>query len=416
MTEGIETTTGPLGQGFANGVGMAIAERFLAERYNRPAARARRAPGLRDLLRRRPDGGRDAWRPRRSPATSASGASSTSTTTTTSRSTARPRSRTRPRTRASASRRTAGTSSTSTTRRTSTRSSRRSRRRRPRRSGPRCRSSGATSRTRRSEGDGHREGARLPARRGRGRGDEGGARLGSRRTVPRPGRGRRSTWPGTSVSRGSPPSRSGTRRFERWSTAFPGLREEWDADRLGKPRPGWLEALPSFQAGEEMATRDAGKQVMQAVKPYAPTMIGGAADLVESTKTEFEGGGLFSADARRAQHRLRHPRARDGLDRERDRARRGDAEAVRLDLPDLLRLHAPGRAALGADGHSSRSGSGRTTRSASARTGRPTSRSSTTWRCARSRTSGTCAPATRTRRRWPGGSRSSARAGPWRSR
>ena len=36
ITPGVETTTGPLGQGFANGVGMAYAERWLAERYNRP--------------------------------------------------------------------------------------------------------------------------------------------------------------------------------------------------------------------------------------------------------------------------------------------------------------------------------------------------------------------------------------------
>ncbi|MEO6837593.1 MAG: transketolase [Ginsengibacter sp.] len=36
LLAGIEVTTGPLGQGFANGVGMAIGQQFLASRYNRP--------------------------------------------------------------------------------------------------------------------------------------------------------------------------------------------------------------------------------------------------------------------------------------------------------------------------------------------------------------------------------------------
>ncbi|MDP9284964.1 MAG: transketolase, partial [Actinomycetota bacterium] len=81
-------------------------------------------------------------------------------------------------------------------------------------------------------------------------------------------------------------------RFDLWSQEFPDLRERWDAAYDGRIGP-WTP--PVFEAGEEIATRDAGRQVMQAFKDAVPTMIGGAADLVESTKTEFEGGGLFSA-------------------------------------------------------------------------------------------------------------------------
>ena len=84
-------------------------------------------------------------------------------------------------------------------------------------------------------------------------------------------------------------------RFDAWATAFPERALDWELDRRGEPREGWREALPVFAAGEEVATRDAGKKIMQALKPFTPTLIGGAADLVESTRTEFEGAGLFSA-------------------------------------------------------------------------------------------------------------------------
>ena len=93
------------------------------------------------------------------------------------------------------------------------------------------------------------------------------------------------------VDRGNELETAWQQRFSDWSQAFPADRERWDAAWAGRIGP-W--SLPDFAAGEEIATRDAAKKVMQAFKNAAPTMIGGAGDLVESTKTEFEGGGVFS--------------------------------------------------------------------------------------------------------------------------
>jgi transketolase len=84
-------------------------------------------------------------------------------------------------------------------------------------------------------------------------------------------------------------------KLSAWSAKYPGLRERWDQVHRGKPLPGWEDTLPSFEPGESLATRDVGAKVMEAIKHHTPTMIGGAADLVESTKTEFKGGGVFSA-------------------------------------------------------------------------------------------------------------------------
>ncbi len=95
------------------------------------------------------------------------------------------------------------------------------------------------------------------------------------------------------IARGQELEDEWRQRFEAWSQAFPAERELWDAAWAGKIGP-WT--LPEFDAGEEIATRGAGKIVMQAFKDAVPTMIGGAADLVESTYTEFTGSGVFSAD------------------------------------------------------------------------------------------------------------------------
>jgi transketolase len=86
------------------------------------------------------------------------------------------------------------------------------------------------------------------------------------------------------------------RRFEAWRAAHPALAEDWDQAHTGKLRPGWAEALPAFDpaAKPKLATRAAGSRVMECVKPFVPTMVGGAADLVESTRTAFDGAGVFS--------------------------------------------------------------------------------------------------------------------------
>ncbi|HEY0416656.1 MAG TPA: transketolase [Gaiellaceae bacterium] len=94
------------------------------------------------------------------------------------------------------------------------------------------------------------------------------------------------------IDRGNEAETAWNTRFAQWSEAFPEARETWDAAWDGRVG-AW--DLPVWEPGDDLATRDAGKAVMQAFKDAVPTMIGGAADLVESTKTEFVGGGLFSA-------------------------------------------------------------------------------------------------------------------------
>jgi transketolase len=80
-------------------------------------------------------------------------------------------------------------------------------------------------------------------------------------------------------------------RFSAWRDANPELAKEWDAAWSGRPLPGVREALSNIDWGKDkLATRSAGQKAMAAFADLVPTMVGGAADLSETTKTEFPGG------------------------------------------------------------------------------------------------------------------------------
>jgi transketolase len=94
---------------------------------------------------------------------------------------------------------------------------------------------------------------------------------------------------------GATTQREWEERFGAWREAFPKEAQDWDTAWAGRLREGWRESLPEFAAGEKLATRAAGQKVMAAFADYAPAMIGGAADLVESTKTLFDGAGEYGS-------------------------------------------------------------------------------------------------------------------------
>ena len=137
---------------------------------------------------------------------------------------------------------------------------------------------------------------------------------------------------------------------------------------------------------DKLATRAAGQKAMAAFAAFVPTMVGGAADLsrVDEDRVPRRRRRALHARAPRAQRLLRRARARHGRRRQRHGRPRRHRAPVRLDVPAVRRLHARLDPPVGADRPARRVGLHARLGRASARTARPTSRSSTSPRCARS--------------------------------
>ncbi len=98
-------------------------------------------------------------------------------------------------------------------------------------------------------------------------------------------------------ARGAEAQEAWQQRFGAWEKANEQLASEWADAQAGKPRAGFAAALPVFTPEQgAISTRKSAAQVMQAFAPYVPTMVGGAADLIHSTFTKFDGDADYTPE------------------------------------------------------------------------------------------------------------------------
>ncbi len=82
-----------------------------------------------------------------------------------------------------------------------------------------------------------------------------------------------------------------------YSTAYPSLAAEFRARLHGELPSGWTAALPSFKPQDPaIATREASGMVLNALADHLPQLIGGSADLAGSNNTTLKGKPRFAAD------------------------------------------------------------------------------------------------------------------------
>ncbi|MBF8297999.1 MAG: cbbT, partial [candidate division NC10 bacterium] len=86
-------------------------------------------------------------------------------------------------------------------------------------------------------------------------------------------------------------------QFDAYAAAHPELAAEWRTVMNGRLPEGWADKLPAFTpGGGSMATREASGKVLNAIAPHLPTLIGGSADLTPSNNTYLKGYGDFQRD------------------------------------------------------------------------------------------------------------------------
>ncbi|XVQ16201.1 transketolase [Spirillospora sp. CA-255316] len=95
------------------------------------------------------------------------------------------------------------------------------------------------------------------------------------------------------VDRGRELNAEWHKRFRAWREASPERAAEFERISARRLPNGWAKTLPVFEAGKELATRAASGQILAALAPVLPELWGGSADLAESNNTTMKGEPSF---------------------------------------------------------------------------------------------------------------------------
>ncbi len=100
----------------------------------------------------------------------------------------------------------------------------------------------------------------------------------------------------TAVEKGAAAEAEWSKLFAAYKAEYPELAAEFERTQKGERKAEFAAAFPSYPAGKPQATRNAGGAVMNAIAGVVPELFGGAADLTSSTKTIFKDSPSFHAD------------------------------------------------------------------------------------------------------------------------
>ncbi len=98
------------------------------------------------------------------------------------------------------------------------------------------------------------------------------------------------------VKRGKADEAAWLKMMSRYRKKYPSLAAMWDNFSAGRFSDGWEDSFPAFNAGDSIATRSASGKVLNAIAPKIPQLIGGSADLAPSNNTYVKDAGDFTRE------------------------------------------------------------------------------------------------------------------------